>query len=361
MGTEVYDRLIDSLNMRAGAVMPVACKEFYALLEELFTPDEADMFARMPFGLATPQQIASDAGRALADVEPLLERMAAKGLIIYTHKEGRKMYQTLPLVPGIFEFQFLKGEEGERDKHLARLFEDFFLAARNAPPASTKAPTVPFARVLPVEEEIPPGFTVLPYEQISTYLDSTEHITVSTCYCRHHGDLVNQGCGKIKDVCLSLGNSAKFIIEQGFGRAISPDEARAILKRSREAGLVHIASNTSKRIEFICNCCVCHCGILRMMKETGRREFGATSNYIVQVDQDSCQGCGACLDRCPMEAFSMTADNVVERDEAKCIGCGLCISTCPSESLEMIMRPENHIPPRNNTELLAAMLASMQE
>lgn len=360
MEMDVYSRLIDSLNLRADAVMPVKCREFYALLEGIFDPEEAELFARMPFGHAPAERIAAETGRELREVEALLGRMASKGLIIYTQKEGRRVYGTLPLVPGIFEFQFLKGETGERDKKIAALFEDFFVAMRSAPRDSTKAPTVPFARVIPVEEEIRASFHVLPYEQLSTYINSTDYITASTCYCRHHGDLIGQGCGKIKDVCLSLGYSAKFVLEQGFGRLICPEEAINILKRSREAGLVHIVSNTSKRIEFICNCCVCHCGILRSMKESGNN-FGATSNYIVQVDQDSCQGCKACIETCPMEALSMNVDDVAERDAGKCIGCGLCVSVCPAESLEMILRPECRVPPKNNSELLASMLASMQQ
>ena len=367
MEEDIYGQLIDSLNMRGGAVLPLKCREFYALLEELFTPEEAYLFTRLPFGHATAEEISTAAGKDLEEVEAILDRMADKGLIIYTYREeGRKYYRALNLVPGIFEYQFLKGETGERDRRIAALFEQYFQAATRFPPTEAKGPSVPFSRVIPVEEEIAAGAEVLPYEQLSRYLDTTDCITVSACYCRHHADLVGQGCGKPKDVCLSLGHSARFAVERGFGRRITPEEAREILRRSADAGLVHIASNTSKRIEFICNCCVCHCGPLRSMKsvmsaagEGFRYALGARSSYIVEVDRAICTACGVCVERCPMEAFSVQ-DDVAESDSARCIGCGLCVAVCPISALRMALREEHREPPKNNTDLLAAMIASIK-
>ncbi|MBN1614493.1 MAG: 4Fe-4S binding protein [Deltaproteobacteria bacterium] len=370
MEDTIYTRLIDSLNMRGGAVLPIKCPEFYSLLRELFTAEEADLFTKMPFGHAAADEIARAAQMDTGQADAILDRMAGKGLIIYSYRDGgRKFYKTLTLVPGIFEYQFLKGETGERDKKIARLFHDYFHAmSRHASPSEgARGPSVPFSRVIPVEEDITANTEVLPYELLMPYLETTDCITVSTCYCRHHADLIGEGCGKIKDVCLSLGHSARFAIEKGFGRQITPQEAKEILRRSEEAGLVHIVSNTSKRIDFICNCCVCHCGPLRSMKmlqeaggETMGYALGANSSYIVQVDQESCQGCGTCVERCPMEALSLK-DDMAERDSGRCIGCGLCVSVCPTESLEMVLRADRKVPPKNNTELLAAMIDSMQQ
>jgi len=370
MEADVYTRLIDSLNMRGGAVLPIKCPEFYALLKELFTAEEADLFTKMPFGNAPAEEIAAAAQMDIVQTDAILDRMAGKGLIIYSYRDGgSKFYKTLTLVPGIFEYQFLKGETGERDKKLALLFADYFHAMSKLarPSEGAHGPSVPFSRVIPVEEDITASTEVLPYEQLTPYLESTDCITVSACYCRHHADLVGQGCGKLKDVCLSLGHSARFAIEKGFGRQITPEEAKEVLRRSAEAGLVHIASNTSKRIDFICNCCVCHCGPLRSMKllqsaDGGAMGYalGATSSYIVEVDQESCQGCGTCVERCPMEAFSMN-DDVAEHDQSRCIGCGLCVSVCPTESLEMVLRADRKVPPKNNTELLAAMIDSLKQ
>ena len=90
-----------------------------------------------------------------------------------------------------------------------------------------------------------------------------------------------------------------------------------------------------------------------------QRYFGGASNFVVEVDEDSCVGCETCIDRCPMEAFSMKED-VVERDVSKCIGCGLCVSTCDSEALKMVNRLDHQTPPRNHRELMTSMVASME-
>ena len=45
MHEPVYDKLIEALNMRGGAVPAIKCPELYALLRELFTPEQAALAA----------------------------------------------------------------------------------------------------------------------------------------------------------------------------------------------------------------------------------------------------------------------------------------------------------------------------
>jgi ferredoxin len=44
----------------------------------------------------------------------------------------------------------------------------------------------------------------------------------------------------------------------------------------------------------------------------------------VQVDKETCTGCGSCVDSCPVESLSMD-DEVVIFDEDTCIDCGVCV------------------------------------
>ena len=359
MDTAVYDRLLGSLTLRGGALLPQKTEEFRALMEELYTEEEADLAGAMPMGSVPAAKIVEAAGRPVAEVTALLERMADKGLVVVTERQGMKRYTIPPLVPGIFEYQFMKGQSTERDKKLARLFEDCFQSLRNAPDR-VRGPSVPFARVIPVEREIRAGLDVHPYERVSAYIEATEHIAVSACYCRHHGELVGDPCDKPKDVCLSFGPSAKFIAERGFGRLISKEEAKKVLDISEEAGLVHCSSNTSQYIDFICNCCICHCGILKTTKDRQRLSLGAHSGYIVEVDAEACVGCETCLDRCQMDALSLQ-EGVISRDAIGCIGCGLCVSACPTGALRMVARTPHQAPPKDRGELMLSMMASMQK
>jgi ferredoxin len=354
---EAYDQLIDSLNSRGGSLPAIKCDELYALLTKIFTEEEAETFSRMPFASSSPEQIAESAGKSTEATVAILEGMADKGLITTREREGRRVYAAIPLVPGIFEFQLMKGGTSERDKELARLFDDYFKAAQEMPLEDVKIPTVPFSRVIPVEEEIKSGIEVYPYDILSEYVEKTEHIAVSACYCRHHSELLGDPCDKPKEVCLSFGPGAKFVAERGFGRLVSKEEARKILDTAEEAGLIHCSSNTANYIDFVCNCCDCHCGVVQSLKEQ-MKNFGSVSNFMVEVDADNCNGCELCIDRCPMDALVMK-DAVAERMDEGCVGCGLCVSSCPMEVLRMVNRPERHDPPRNHRELMTSMMESM--
>ncbi len=51
--------------------------------------------------------------------------MADKGLIELKKENGKKVYQFLPLVPGIIEYQFMKGTVDEHSKKIAHLYRAY--------------------------------------------------------------------------------------------------------------------------------------------------------------------------------------------------------------------------------------------
>jgi Na+-translocating ferredoxin:NAD+ oxidoreductase subunit B len=365
MAESAYEGLTDALRLRGGTLPVLKCGEFLTLLEELFTPEEAEVATKMPVGPVTAEQLTQAAsGKDAAQVGRILEALANKGIVFSAEKDGARVYTLMPVIPGIFEMQFMKGEVNEHTRKLARLFDDYFavatsVATKQAKSASGGKAGFPFARVIAVEQEIPAGVTVHSYDRVSEYIDEAEHISVSVCYCRHHGELLGDPCEKPNDVCMTFGRQAKYVAERGFGRPISKEEAREVLDRSEEAGLIHCSSNTSEYVSFICNCCSCHCGIIRSVK-SGIIPMGAVSSFIVTVDEDECSGCGSCVDRCQMEALTLDGDSVV-RDAGRCIGCGLCISVCPSEALRMELRAGALVPPQNQRALRQSMISAFQQ
>lgn len=360
MSQPVYEQLADALNAVGGAVPAVKCREFFALIEELFTPEEAEMAVRMPLEAISAEALSAEIGGDTGKVEQMLEGMANKGLVTCRERGGVRHYHLHQLMPGIFEYQFMKGEVNDRAKRLAHLFEDYFTVMQGAARGGGPALAIfPFARVITVEQEIPGGTVIYPYDQVSQYIANSDYIAVSTCYCRHHGELVGNPCDKPKEVCMSFGPGARFNVERGFGRALTKEEALKILDLSEREGLVHCSSNTGKYIDFICNCCGCHCGILRTIKDSAMPSMGATSGFISVVDEEECIGCGDCVDRCQMDALSVE-DDIVTRDADRCIGCGLCVSACPTGALRMEPREERLVPPQDHRSLNAALMASMQ-
>lgn len=55
----------------------------------------------------------------------------------------------------------------------------------------------------------------------------------------------------------------------------------------------------------------------------------------MHVDQGDCEGCGACIERCPNHAIFFNTDGLAQVDDSICITCGYCAPECPVRALIM--------------------------
>jgi len=55
----------------------------------------------------------------------------------------------------------------------------------------------------------------------------------------------------------------------------------------------------------------------------------------VNIDKDTCIGCGQCVDTCPVQALSMGGDGKVQVDADTCVDCGACVGVCPVGALSL--------------------------
>ncbi len=60
--------------------------------------------------------------------------------------------------------------------------------------------------------------------------------------------------------------------------------------------------------------------------------------YQAIVDAERCNGCGECVDICPVDSFVLKAGiaNQIYNDE--CVGCEICVETCKVEAIKVISR-----------------------
>jgi len=327
----VYEELRNVLDSH-----PTTAPESTRIMEILgilFTPAEAALAVKMSYKPWPLGKIATAGSVSEGEAEKLLESMANKGIIFSKNKERKKLYGLVPLIPGIFEFPFMKARSiaSPMHKRLAELWEEYHKEALGT---SFSGNPTPLMRVVPVDEAIHAENRVHPYEEVKNFIGNASYVALADCACR-----ISVGkCDKPKDVCLIFDGTAEFLVERGFARNITKEEGIRVLDRAEKAGLVHTSNNSADRAGLICNCCPCCCTVLRGKTEVKHPHAFETSRFEARIKDDDCTGCGICAEeRCPVKAIEIQNDLAVVNG-SECIGCGLCVTGCPMDAIELIER-----------------------
>ena len=339
---DVYERLRARLDDLATGYPATENRVEIKILKRLFTEEEAEFFLQLSPLPETPQVVAERLDRNPEETAAFMERMAKKGLLFRLRKGDSVRYAAIPYVIGIFEFQL-----GRMDRELAVDMDAYFEAAFGRTIQSFKTPVM---RTIPINRSIAVKWPIAPYEDVLEILENQETMAIAPCICRTMTGLTETGCDKPVETCFMFGSHAHYYVENGMGRYISKEEAREIVKRNEEAGLVMQPFNAQK-IGGMCSCCGDCCGMLRSLKKQPAPAESVQSNYFAEVDADECIGCETCLDRCQMEAIDIVEDRAVV-NLARCIGCGLCVTTCTTGALQLIRKPDDHLyqPPKTGVE-----------
>ena len=320
------------------------------ILKHIFTPQEAEIACCLDYRFESLETILERAGhlvKSAQELETHLENILKKGGIESKIKNGRTHYCNAPLVVGMYEFQLnrLTPEfiEAFGDYTSDKKFGIEFL--------STK---VPMMRTIPVSKSIHPQHNVSTYDEVMSLLQRAEEpFAVHECICRKKKSLQGHTCKVTdrKETCLSMGSMAQTAIKAGAGRKLSREEATAFIEQSQKEGLVLQPTN-SEKIEFICSCCGCCCGMLGVYHDLPKPlDFWAT-NYYAAVDSEACESCGLCVKRCQVDAVTIAKKKQpakVNRD--RCLGCGLCVPACPTQAITLMKKPAEVKPPETREEL----------
>ena len=328
---DIYRRLARHLDDLPAGFPSTKSGVELRILRRLFTEDEAAMAVLLSVLPEGPESVAVRAGLSVAETARRLEAMSRKGLI-YRHagQDGGFRYSANQYVIGIWEYQVNRLEP-----ELVRDMDEYMetLMMEGSWKATPQLRTVPIMQVIPVRREI------LAHEAAGEMLRAHDRFLIAPCICRRERTMMGEGCGKLLDACLIMGGAVDYYEQNGMGRIIDREEAMAILKRADEEGLVLQPSN-AKRIANICMCCGCCCGVLRTIKKHPHPAEFVSSPFRVSLDAGTCEDCGICLTRCPMDALKRNAEGKVGLDPNRCIGCGLCVSTCSGKSLALVRKPE---------------------
>jgi len=193
------------------------------------------------------------------------------------------------------------------------------------------------AVTIPVNIEIGLEHRVYVFSEMKGILEKAKRIVVQDCGCK----MEYKNCDAPRDVCISLDETADELFEKSLcnPREVDVDEAIEVLKRSHEAGLVHMAYTMKGEDKpgLVCSCCPCCCHTLGSLVRNGIHTEILTSKYITTHDRDKCIECTKCVERCVFQARWMDEGKLVY-DQSKCFGCGLCVSTCPVEANSLVLR-----------------------
>jgi len=312
------------------------------ILHKLFSPEQAELVLHLSLVPEPARVVAFRARQPLEQVTAMLEEMEQKGLISGNHKPGRPA----EFAAAHFAIGFYEEQVNHLDQELVELVGEYL-------PAFIEQGAwelVPQLRTIPVGESIAVQAGVMPYERAEEIVRAHTTFAVRNCVCRQGQQLTGKDCGKPLETCLSFAGAAHQTVYTGRGRFITLDETLAILKQAEETGLVLQPSNSKNPI-IICACCGCCCGVLLNLKRHPKPASLVANPFIAQHDPEICTSCGACIERCQMEALTQAKGSTTFHPD-RCIGCGLCTSTCPTGAVTLARKPISEQPdiPKNTLD-----------
>lgn len=325
-----------------------AAPEIDEILRILFTEEEARVALGMGFRPFPTAVIADRAGTSAEEAKRHLEAMADKGIVFAKAKAGEDRYALLPVMPGLFEFPFMKGEESERTRRLASLWKTYMEKLGRG----FGSPAMAFSRVIPIQEQVVDKPGVLPFEKVYDMIDQARVVGIGHCACRE----TERACDAPREACMMFDDTCTFLVERGFGRYITKAEMKEKLRAFDARGLVHQVNNSRDRVTFICNCCRCCCELLRTLKAHGNPNVLTGSAFVPHVDPERCTGCAVCAEeRCPMEAIEVV-EGLAVVNTARCLGCGLCVSGCTEGAIRLERREGGPAPAATVREMNLTIL-----
>ncbi len=174
----------------------------------------------------------------------------------------------------------------------------------------------------------------------------------------HHVDVAEKACDIPElDVLFPLINYAGLGIRKGSGPGTPEEMAKAIRRASENGkgvfamkafGGGNLTGTYQKSLDYVRNLP----GVDSMMIGFGKKkEIDDIFDYAegrmapdyqpdisfkkIHIDQGDCEGCGACIDRCPNKAIYFNSSGLADIHTDICLTCGYCAPKCPVRAIIM--------------------------
>jgi len=359
-----YSALADRLN-RFPQGAPTS-DLLFRILSMLFSEEEAGLVSLMPIKPFTAKKASRIWKKNLTETRKMLDNLAGRGILVDIEQDGESVYVLPPPMAGFFEFSLMRVRDDIDQRVLSELFYQYLNVEED------------FVRELFTQGETQLGRTfvnepalseenalhVLDYERASEVIETASHIGVGRCYCRHKMEHMDRACDAPQDICMTFNSTAASLTKHGLARSIDTSECRDLLQQAYDHDLVQFGENVRESVNFICNCCGCCCEAMIAARRFAILNPVHTTNFIPVVDEDVCNGCGKCVNVCPVEAMTLVSANDPDKPRMKlarlnedlCLGCGVCIRSCNKKhGLTLASREKRVLTPVNGTHRAVVM------
>jgi len=329
------------------------------------TGKEAELVGQLPMHPCSPAKAAQIWGMREVEAFRTLESLAKRALLLDTEQDGEKLYVLPPPMAGFFEFSLMRVRSDIDQPALSRLLYQYLGQEEDFIRELYTEEKTRMCRIMVGEDEIAPlkMTRVYNYERASEVIKDARTIGIGTCYCRHKMQHLGRACSAAMEMCMVFDDVAEPLFRHGHARAVDRTQCLDMLQQAREQNLVQLGENVQKGLTFICNCCSCCCEALVAARKFCNLQPVSSANFITELKEDNCTGCGRCIDACPAEAMRLVSANDPQhpwlrrcvQDRERCLGCGVCVRVCKAGALTLVPREERVITPVDTAQRIVLM------
>jgi formate hydrogenlyase subunit 6/NADH:ubiquinone oxidoreductase subunit I len=358
-----YSQLVDRLNRFPQGAPP--SKLLNQILKMLFSENAAELVSLLPIKPFTAEKASRIWKMDITSAQNVLNDLAGRAILVDVEQNGKSFYMLPPPMAGFFEFSLMRVRDDIDQKLLSELFYQYLNVEEDFIRELFTRGETQLGRVFVHEPVLSNenALHVLDYERATAVIETASHMAIGTCYCRHKMVHMDRACDAPMEICMTFNATAASLIKHGHALRVDKGQGLELLHQAYENNLVQFGENVREQVNFICNCCGCCCEAMIAARRFAILNPVHTTNFIPEIENESCNGCGKCVNVCPVEAMSLISANDPHRPKMKlarldkdlCLGCGLCARSCPKDCIHLKARPQRVITPLNGTHRAVVM------